>query len=155
MWGEAVTGVGFDHVQVYFEWYNRRFCSSGERQALEWRDLCPQIEEFKRKHIYRSIIETELKEMAYPHRSHCTYVCPISLGCPMAPAVPLYPCPTALSCPIVRPQLSYCTHDPRPSAVLLYPCPTALSCPIVPMPHGPQLSYCTHDPRPSAVLLYP
>jgi hypothetical protein len=51
---------------VYFDGYNRKFCNSGEREKLEWVDLCPQIEAFKSEHIYRSIFETEMKEMSYP-----------------------------------------------------------------------------------------
>ena len=56
-------------MQVFFDGYNRKFCNSGERDKLEWEELCPQIEEFKKGYIYRSILETEIKEMSYLTKS--------------------------------------------------------------------------------------
>ena len=42
------------------------YASNGERESLDWSDLEEEVEDFKRKYIYRTIIETELKDMLYP-----------------------------------------------------------------------------------------
>ena len=51
---------------MYFDHYNAKYASDGERESLDWSDLEEEVEDFKRKYIYRTIIETELKDMAYP-----------------------------------------------------------------------------------------
>ena len=55
-------------IQVHFDGYNRRFARDGSREALEWSQHEEEIEQFKREHIYQTIIDTEVNEMSYPLR---------------------------------------------------------------------------------------
>ncbi len=51
---------------MHFDGYNNRFGSDGSRERLEWDNLKEEIEEFKREHIYQTIIDTEVNDMSYP-----------------------------------------------------------------------------------------
>lgn len=48
---------------MYFDRYNGRFCNSGERPKLEWQEVDEDVSQFKREHIYSTIIDTEIIEM--------------------------------------------------------------------------------------------
>lgn len=49
---------------VHFDGYNTRFASDGSRETLEWSKYEDAIEQFKREHIYQTIIDTEVNELS-------------------------------------------------------------------------------------------
>ena len=51
---------------MYFDHYNARYANSGERERLEWDKYAEEVNKFKKEHIHRTIVETELREMPYP-----------------------------------------------------------------------------------------
>ena len=53
-------------LQVLFERYNRRIAGDGQHDPLQWQECHSQVEAFKKKHIYQSIIDTELSSLSYP-----------------------------------------------------------------------------------------
>ncbi|TRY88577.1 hypothetical protein DNTS_034550 [Danionella cerebrum] len=67
-WGEEkvdipkVPGLGLMLEKVHFDQYNKRFGGDGIHEMLEWSKEEEAIAAFKEKHIYPSIVETELNE---------------------------------------------------------------------------------------------
>ncbi len=59
------TNCCVTNLQVYFDHYNNKYARNGERERLEWEEFDDVVTKFKRKHIYRTIVETECKEMPY------------------------------------------------------------------------------------------
>ena len=51
---------------MFFDRYNKKFCNDGSHEPLEWEECVESVEEFKRRHIHRRIIDTEIEEMSYP-----------------------------------------------------------------------------------------
>ena len=52
--------------QVHFDGYNRRHASDGSHDPLKWEEYQEKIETFKKEHIHRNIIDTEINELSYP-----------------------------------------------------------------------------------------
>ncbi len=67
-WGEdkvdvpKAPGLGLVLERVHFDRYNKRFGGDGIHETLEWTEEEETIAAFKDKHIYPSIVETELHE---------------------------------------------------------------------------------------------
>ncbi|XP_065100207.1 pseudouridylate synthase 1 homolog [Paramisgurnus dabryanus] len=67
-WGEEkvdvpkAPGLGLVLERVHFDRYNKRYGGDGIHDSLDWTEEEPAIAAFKDKHIYPSIIETELHE---------------------------------------------------------------------------------------------
>ncbi|XP_067232607.1 tRNA pseudouridine synthase A isoform X3 [Chanodichthys erythropterus] len=67
-WGEEkvdipkAPGLGLVLERVHFDRYNKRFGGDGIHETLEWTEEEEAIAAFKEKHIYPSIVETELLE---------------------------------------------------------------------------------------------
>ncbi|KAM4710241.1 pseudouridylate synthase 1 homolog [Discoglossus pictus] len=67
-WGEEkvdipkAPGLGLVLERVHFEKYNRRFGNDGLHEALDWTTEEQIIEDFKKEHIYPTIIQTEIDE---------------------------------------------------------------------------------------------
>uniref|UniRef100_A0A673ITT6 tRNA pseudouridine synthase A, mitochondrial-like n=1 Tax=Sinocyclocheilus rhinocerous TaxID=307959 RepID=A0A673ITT6_9TELE len=67
-WGEdkvdvpKAPGLGLVLERVHFDRYNKRFGGDGIHETLEWTEEEEAIAAFKDKHIYPSIVETELHE---------------------------------------------------------------------------------------------
>uniref|UniRef100_A0A671P0J5 Pseudouridine synthase 1 n=1 Tax=Sinocyclocheilus anshuiensis TaxID=1608454 RepID=A0A671P0J5_9TELE len=67
-WGEdkvdvpKAPGLGLVLERVHFGRYNKRFGGDGIHETLEWTEEEEAISAFKDKHIYPSIVETELHE---------------------------------------------------------------------------------------------
>lgn len=55
-------GLGLVLDSVHYDKYNQRYEGDGIHVALNYEDEAEQVEEFFRKHILSTIIETELKE---------------------------------------------------------------------------------------------
>lgn len=55
-------GLGLVLDFVHYDKYNRRYGEDGIHETLEWKELDDQIETFKEKYIYPTIVETEIKE---------------------------------------------------------------------------------------------
>ena len=53
-------------IQVHFDQYNSRVCGDGVHELLEWTDYTDEVESFKKKHIFQTIIDTEIEELSYP-----------------------------------------------------------------------------------------
>jgi tRNA pseudouridine38-40 synthase len=49
---------------VFFDSYNKKYASDGSHAALKWEECSERVEEFKKQHIHRSIIDTEIREMS-------------------------------------------------------------------------------------------
>ena len=52
--------------QVHFDGYNKRHASDGSHDPLKWEEYQEKIETFKKEHIHRNIIDTEINELSYP-----------------------------------------------------------------------------------------
>lgn len=67
-WGDdkvdvpKAPGLGLVLERVHFDRYNKRFGGDGIHETLEWTEEEAAVVEFKEKHIYPSIVETELNE---------------------------------------------------------------------------------------------
>ncbi|KAI2651477.1 tRNA pseudouridine synthase A [Labeo rohita] len=67
-WGEdkvdvpKAPGLGLVLERVHFDRYNKRFGGDGIHETLDWTEEEEAIAAFKDKHIYPSIVETELNE---------------------------------------------------------------------------------------------
>ncbi len=67
-WGEdkvdipKAPGLGLVLERVHFDRYNKRFGGDGIHETLEWTEEEEAVADFKDKHIYPSIVETELHE---------------------------------------------------------------------------------------------
>ncbi|NP_001008603.2 pseudouridylate synthase 1 homolog [Danio rerio] len=67
-WGEEKVGVpkapglGLVLERVHFDGYNKRFGGDGIHETLEWTEQEEAIADFKEKHIYPTIVDTELNE---------------------------------------------------------------------------------------------
>ncbi|XP_063820736.1 pseudouridylate synthase 1 homolog [Pseudophryne corroboree] len=67
-WGEKkvdipkTPGLGLVLERVHFEKYNQRFGNDGLHESLDWAEEEEKIEDFKRTHIYPTIIQTEIEE---------------------------------------------------------------------------------------------
>ncbi|XP_055035976.1 pseudouridylate synthase 1 homolog [Misgurnus anguillicaudatus] len=67
-WGEEkvdvpkAPGLGLVLERVHFDRYNKRYGGDGIHETLDWTEEEPAIAAFKDKHIYPSIVETELHE---------------------------------------------------------------------------------------------
>ena len=57
----------YNIIQVFFDGYNKRYKSDSTHAILDWTECNERVETFKREHIYKNIIETEIEDMSYPH----------------------------------------------------------------------------------------
>lgn len=55
-------GLGLMLEHVHFDRYNRKYGGDGQHEPIEWNKEADQINEFKNKHIYPTIVDTELEE---------------------------------------------------------------------------------------------
>lgn len=55
-------GLGLLLNKVYYNQYNKKFCSSGERNPLTWEEADLEVEKFKIEKIWHSIIDEEIKK---------------------------------------------------------------------------------------------
>lgn len=55
-------GLGLVLEQPHYDNYNKKFGQDGQRPSIEWSQLEDKVESFRRDHIERDIIDTELAE---------------------------------------------------------------------------------------------
>lgn len=55
-------GLGLVLEYVHYTRYNTRYGSDGMHEKLEWEECDEQVNDFKEKHIYPTIVDTEINE---------------------------------------------------------------------------------------------
>ena len=52
--------------QVHYDWYNKKYGENGFHEKLDFAEVEPVVEEFRRKFIFPMLLNAEKNEKSYP-----------------------------------------------------------------------------------------